>query len=126
MTDWGGKVWSTKPCHPNPLSYDLPMARIDQLHALLAKTPTDPFLTYGIALEHKKAGEPDAAIEWLDKTLALDAKYCYAYYQKGQVLESQERFDDARPVYVAGVKAAREAGDGHAQGEIQGALDMLP
>ncbi|HEX8325792.1 MAG TPA: hypothetical protein VF595_17945 [Tepidisphaeraceae bacterium] len=102
------------------------MPRLDQLHALLVRTPDDPFLTYGIALEHKKAGDAAAAIEWLDKTLALDAKYCYAYYQKGQVLESQEQFDAARQVYSTGVKAAREAGDAHAQGEIQGALDMLP
>ena len=102
------------------------MPRLDQLHILLAKTPADPFLTYAIALEHKKAGDATAAIEWLDKTLALDAKYCYAYYQKGQVLESQNDFDAARQVYAAGVKAAREAGDAHAQGEIQGAMDMLP
>ena len=106
--------------------YNRPMPRIDQLHKLLERTPNDPFLTYGIALEHKNAGELDTAIEWLDKTLTLDAKYCYAYYQKGQVLEAQDKFDDARAVYIAGVKAAREAGDGHAQGEIQGAMDMLP
>ncbi|MGC4033715.1 MAG: hypothetical protein QM754_18680 [Tepidisphaeraceae bacterium] len=101
------------------MPYNLPMPRLDQLQALLAKTPNDPFLTYGIALEHKKAGQPDSAIEWLDKTLALDAKYCYAYYQKGQVLESQGKYDAARIVYAGGIKAAREAGDAHAQGEIQ-------
>ena len=64
------------------------MARLEQLHRILERTPNDPFLTYGIALEHKNAGEPQVALEWLDKTLALDARYCYAYYQKGQVLES--------------------------------------
>ena len=102
------------------------MARLDQLHKILERTPNDPFLTYGIALEHKNAGEPAAAIEWLDKTLTLDARYCYAYYQKGQVLESGGDFEAARAVYAAGITAAREAGDAHAQGEIQGALDLLP
>ena len=101
------------------------MNRMEQLHKLLERTPSDPFLLYGIALEHKKADEGRAAIEWLDKTLAIDAKYCYAYYQKGQILESLGETEAARQTYQAGVKAAREAGDGHAQGEIQGALDLL-
>ena len=101
------------------------MTRMEQLHRLLERTPNDPFLLYGIALEHKKAGEGRAAIEWLDKTIATDAKYCYAYYQKGQVQESLGDTDAARQTYQAGVRAAREAGDAHAQGEIQGALDLL-
>ena len=101
------------------------MSRMEQLHKLLDKTPADPFLTYGIALEHKKLGEATRAIEWLDKTIALDAKYCYAYYQKGQVLESTGDTEGARAAYLAGIGAANSAGDAHALGELQGALDML-
>ena len=101
------------------------MPRLDQLHKLLEKTPSDPFLTYGIAMEHKKAAEPERAIEWFDKTIALDGKYCYAYYQKGQTLESVGQVPAAVEVYRAGIAAARSAGDAHAEGEIQAALDML-
>ncbi len=101
------------------------MSRLDQLHKLLKLTPSDPFLTYGIALEHKKAGELPQAVEWLDKTIEIDAAYCYAYYQKGQVLEQLGDADAARRTYRQGIAAATEAGDAHAQGELQGALDML-
>ncbi len=101
------------------------MNRLEQLHKLLEKTPADPFLTYGIALEHKKAGEPKFAVEWLDKTIQIDSQYCYAYYQKGQVLESMGHTDQARHAYNEGIKASRAAGDAHAMSEIQGALDML-
>ena len=101
------------------------MPRLDQLHKLLEKTPTDPFLTYGIALEHKKAAEYETAVQWLDKTIQNDADYCYAYYQKGQVLEQLGRTDDAKAAYQAGIAASRRAGDAHAEGEIAGAMEML-
>jgi tetratricopeptide (TPR) repeat protein len=101
------------------------MSRMQQLHQLLEKTPNDAFLLYGIALEHKKAGEPQPAIEYLNKTIAVDAKYCYAYYQKGQIYESIDDFDAARGAYKAGLAAARSAGDAHAASEIEAALEML-
>ena len=31
--------------------------RMQQLQRMLEKSPTDPFLLYGIAMEHKKAGD---------------------------------------------------------------------
>ncbi|MBC7785697.1 MAG: hypothetical protein H7144_17860 [Burkholderiales bacterium] len=102
------------------------MSRLDQLKTLLERTPTDPFLTYGIALEHKKLNETTEAIQWLDRTIGLDVNYCYAYYQKGQILETTGDTDAARSAYLAGIKSAQAAGDAHAQGELQGALDMLP
>jgi len=92
---------------------------------MLVKTPEDPFLTYAIALEHKKAAELAAAIEWLEKTITLDARYCYAYYQKGQVLEQMNQPETAAQAYREGIMAARAAGDSHAEGELRGALDML-
>lgn len=101
------------------------MSRLDQLQKLLERTPGDPFLAYGIALEHKKSAAYETAIEWLDKTIQIDADYCYAYYQKGQVLEQLGRTDDAKAAYQAGIVASRRAGDAHAEGEIAGAMEML-
>jgi len=101
------------------------MPRLEQLHTLLLKTPSDPFLTYGIALEHKKTGDATAAVEWLEKTIALDARYCYAYFQKGQVLESLGQTEPARQAYREGIMAARAAGDGHAESELRSALEMM-
>jgi tetratricopeptide (TPR) repeat protein len=98
---------------------------MQQLHALLEKTPDDAFLLYGIALEHKKADEPEKAIEYLNRTIAIDPKYCYAYYQKGQIYESMHDFDAARGAYQAGLSAAKSAGDAHAESEIEAALEAL-
>jgi tetratricopeptide (TPR) repeat protein len=101
------------------------MSRMEQLHKMLEKTPADAFLLYGIALEHKKANEPERAIEFLNKTIAVDAKYCYAYYQKGQIYESIHDFDAARGAYQAGLVAAAAAGDAHAASEIQAAMEAM-
>ena len=99
--------------------------RLAKLEQMLERSPTDPFLLYGIALEHKKAGDSARAIEFLDRTLAADAGYCYAYFQKGQVQETLGQTTEAKATYRAGVDAARKAGDAHAQSEIEGALSML-
>lgn len=89
------------------------------------REPNDPFVWYGLALEYKKAGQDEQAISHLDRTLQIDRLYCYAYYQKGQILESQEKHEAAREVYQKGISAAKEKGDEHARSELAGALAML-
>jgi tetratricopeptide (TPR) repeat protein len=99
--------------------------RLDKLRKMLQSDPNDPFLLYGIALEHKKLGQAKQAIEYLDRVIAADAGYCYAYHQKGLVYESTGDVEAARTAYRAGVEAAKKKGDEHAAGEIQAALEML-
>ena len=99
--------------------------RLQQLQKLLEREPNDTFLLYGIALEHKKLGDGPRALEYLDRVLALDPGYCYAYHQKGLVHESNGDIEAARQAYREGVAAAAKKGDAHAREEIQGALDML-
>ena len=92
---------------------------------MLAREPNDTFLLYGIALEHKKLNEPMRAVEYLDRVIALDPGYCYAYHQKGLVYESSGDLDAARRSYRDGIEAAKRKGDAHAQGEIEAALSMI-
>jgi Tfp pilus assembly protein PilF len=99
--------------------------RLAKLHQMLAREPNDTFLLYGIALEHKKLNDPTKAVEYLDRVIALDPGYCYAYHQKGLVYESSGDLDAAKQSYRAGVDAARKKGDAHAQGEIEAALAMI-
>lgn len=99
--------------------------RLAKLQRMLEQSPDDPFLLYGVGMEHRKAGRFDEAVEWFDRTLAIDPLYCYAYFQKGQTLEDAGQDDAAREAYLAGVSAAREKGDAHAESEIAGALRML-
>ncbi len=93
--------------------------RLTQLHRLFEADPNDPFLTYGIALEHAKAGEPDDAITWLDKTLSIDGKYCYAFFQKAKMLDQKGDTDAARQVLTEGIATAQQAGDAHAADEMR-------
>ena len=99
--------------------------RLDKLKRMLEREPDDTFLLYGLALEHKKLGEHARAIELLDRVIALDPGYCYAYHQKGLAFESTGDAESARAAYRAGIDAARKKGDAHAQDEIEAALSMI-
>jgi tetratricopeptide (TPR) repeat protein len=92
---------------------------------MLVKSPDDPFLLYGIAMEHKKAGETARALEFLERTIATDPGYCYAYYQQGQVREMAGDEAGARQAYQAGIAVATQKGDAHARGELEAALELL-
>jgi tetratricopeptide (TPR) repeat protein len=92
---------------------------------MLAKTPADAFLLYGVGMEYKKSHELERAIEYFDRTIQADAGYCYAYFQKGQTQELLGDLPAARATYEAGIAAARAKGDEHARQEIAGALEMV-
>ena len=96
-----------------------------QLQQMLQRQPDDPFLLYGLAMEHKKAGDAAQALEYLARVTQKDPNYCYAYYQRGLVHESQGDTDAARRAYQEGIAASDRAGDAHAKGEIEAALEML-
>jgi len=99
--------------------------RLNQLQAMLQKSPDDTFLLYGLAMEHKKREQGQTALEYLQKVIQLDPQYCYAYFQQGQIYENLGETDAARQAYQQGIDAAGRKGDAHAQQEMQGALSML-
>lgn len=93
--------------------------RLEQLTKLLAVDPGDADVPYMIALEHAKADDPETAVEWLDKALALDPSYHYAYFQKAKMLSEMGDEEDALAAVDAGI--AKATADGHAKavGELQ-------
>ncbi|HZZ41832.1 MAG TPA: tetratricopeptide repeat protein [Tepidisphaeraceae bacterium] len=99
--------------------------RLQKLLDMLQKQPTDPFILYGIALEHKKSADFPQALDFLTRTLAADPGYCYAYFQQGQILEESGQPDQAKSAYQQGIAAATKKGDAHAKSELEGALMML-
>jgi tetratricopeptide (TPR) repeat protein len=99
--------------------------RLAQLQKMLQQQPTDPFLLYGIAMEHKKRNDSAAAIEFLNRAIQSDPNYSYAYFQRGQVQEQLSDMESAKESYRRGIDVARISGDAHAQSELQGALEML-
>jgi tetratricopeptide (TPR) repeat protein len=112
---------SLKPWNPGT-----PMpARLQQLLQLHQADPQDPFCAYGIAMEHAKQGQLGQAIEWLDKTLAIDARYCYAYYQKARLRAEQGSIVAAREALGQGMAIAKQTGDDHAYHEMAELLASL-
>jgi Flp pilus assembly protein TadD len=102
------------------------MARLEQLQKLLEREPNDTFLLYGIALEHKKAGAFEEALNFLSRVTELDPGYCYAYHQRGLIHEARGDIAAAKQAYHDGVAAATKKGDAHAREEIAAALATLP
>ncbi len=107
---------------PDP---NTPANRLDRLTKLYEADPNDPFCAYGIAMEHAKAQRHQEAIGWLDKTLALDAHYCYAFYQKARMLSEMGQPDQARDTLQQGMRVAQDAGDEHARSEMAQLLESI-
>jgi len=95
-----------------------------QIEALLADDPQDSFLRYGLAMEYVSAGDETTAAGLLVK-LANDSAYVPAFLQAGQVLSRLNRFEEACDVLRQGIIAAKEQGNGHAEGEMTGLLSSL-
>lgn len=101
------------------------MSRKEQIEALLAESPEDSFLRYGLAMEHASAGDDVAAIEQFQETIRRDPDYVPAYLQGGRTLIRMGEDDEAKAMLRAGIEVARRVGNDHAAGEMQGFLESL-
>ncbi|MGB0769061.1 MAG: hypothetical protein ACPGYV_15300 [Phycisphaeraceae bacterium] len=99
--------------------------RLEQLKKLYAADEADADLPYMIALELGKSGETEEAIAWLDKALALNAHYHYAYFQKAKFLDDAGEGAEALVTLDTGIAMATEAGDAKALGELQELRQMM-
>lgn len=99
--------------------------RLEQLQKLFAADPQDADLPYMIALEHGKAGDTDAAIDHLNQTIALNAHYHYAYFQKAKLYDHDGETDEALAVLDEGITLATKSGDSKALGELQELRTMM-
>jgi thioredoxin-like negative regulator of GroEL len=99
--------------------------RKEQIEAMLRDEPDDPFLRYGLAMEHVSAGADQEALRCLHGLLEIAPAYVPAYVQAGRALIRLGRDDEARAVLQAGIAAAEKQGDAHAAGEMAGFLQGL-
>lgn len=101
--------------------------RMEQIEALLADDPDDAFLRYGLAMEHASTGDDESCVRVLRDLIARTAAnpYIPAFLQAGQALIRLDRLAEAADVLQQGIGAARQAGDTHALGEMQGLLDSI-
>ena len=101
------------------------MSRRAQIEAMLAKSPADVFLLYGLAMELVTEGDVDAGVRQFQRVLEADPNYQAAFFQLGQVLSGAGRIDEAKDWLVRGIEVAGRIGNHHAAGEMQGFLDQL-
>ena len=104
------------------------MDRIAFFRDHLADAPTDRFARYSLALELKKAGDPVEAEAQLRILLEHHPHSGAGHLQLGQLLEEQERLEDAQQAYEAGLEALaglRDAEARKARSELQQAVDAV-
>lgn len=94
-------------------------SRLETLQKLHAADPADADVPYMIGLEHSKADDPQEAVTWLDRCLALNPSYHYAYFQKAKMLSELGEDDDAVAAVDAGIQRAAADGDAKALGELK-------
>ncbi len=100
-------------------------SRKQQIEALLAEDPTDPFLRYGLAMEYVSGGDDEEAVRQLRALVEATPDYVPGYQQAGQALVRLGRGPEARQVFEQGIAAARAGGDLHAAEEMLGFLAGL-
>lgn len=99
--------------------------RLKALRAMAQRDPSRAFTWYGIAMEYRSLGRMDDAVATFRKLIGLDATYVPAYHQLGLTLRDSGRSEEARGAFREGIAVAERAGNGHAAGEMQEALDGL-
>lgn len=101
------------------------MGRKEQIEALLAQSPDDAFLRYGLAMEHAAAGDDEAAVACFRELMRRNADYVPGYLQAGRALIRLGQDDEAKQVLRDGIAVAQRVGDAHAAGEMAGFLESL-
>jgi Flp pilus assembly protein TadD len=100
-------------------------SRKQQLEAMLADEPNDPFLHYGLAMEYVSEGNDAEAVRRFRELLARTPDYVPAYLQAGQALLRLGDTDTARTLLETGIPVARGQGNQHAAEEMQGFLASI-
>ncbi len=95
------------------------------LTEFLAENPGDAFARYGLAMEHSKAGQTEAALAEFGKLLEQHPDYTAGYFMAAQTLAAAGRTDEARTMLKAGIASAVRTGNQHAQSEMEAMLAEL-
>lgn len=100
--------------------------RLAVLESMTGGGTADSFAWYALALEYKGLDRTEDALRTFAKLRARDPAYVPMYLICGTILASEGRNAEAREWLECGLVAARQAGNGHAASELEGALEGLP
>lgn len=97
--------------------------RLDHLRDLLKAEPNDPFLHYGIAMEHLSRENWSEALAALKELITRFPEYVPSWYQYGKLLFETGHPEKSAEILTQGIDYANKAGDRHAAGELKTLLD---
>src|SRR5690349_20069699 len=98
--------------------------RLKRMRALCESDPNNVFAWYTLAMEQKKT-DAKAALGIFADIRAKHPQYVPSYYQYAKALEESGDEERASAIYREGMSVAKAAGDMHAYGELEAALDLL-
>ena len=101
------------------------MDRIATFRSFIAKSPSDPFPRYGLAMELKGNGQLAEAWAAFEELITQFPDYVPTYLMAGGTLLALARKDEAAEIYRKGIEVARKRGDQHARGELETALSEI-
>ncbi len=102
-------------------------ARKQRIEAMLADDPNDAELHYMLAMEFVSAGDDAGAVAVFRELIDRHGEkpYIPAFLMAGQALIRLGKDIEAAVMLRSGIDAARNAGDGHALGEMEGFLATI-
>jgi tetratricopeptide (TPR) repeat protein len=101
------------------------MDRLETFRSFIARSPSDPFPRYGLAMELKTQGELEAARTAFAELIAMFPDYVPTYLMAGGTLVALSRIAEAADVFRNGIEVATRGGDQHARRELESALADL-
>ena len=101
------------------------MDRIANFRSFIARTPTDPFPRYGLAMELKGQGKLVEAIDAFRELIENFPDYVATYLMAGGTLVALDRKAEASSIYRQGIEVAARRGDQHARKELESALSEI-
>jgi hypothetical protein len=101
------------------------MDRLAMLQKLVAAGAKDPFVHYGLAMEHRRLQDLEASSQVFASLFTRFPDYLPAYLMAGGVEASMHRKEQAAAIYRAGIELARKQGNQNTLGELEGALADL-
>jgi hypothetical protein len=101
-------------------------SRLEMLQNLITRGAKDPFVHYAHAMELRGLGRAEDALAAFDAVRQRFPDYVPTYLMAGQLAAELAAYARARELMIAGLAAAKVAGDDHATSELSSALATLP
>ncbi|WP_018342140.1 hypothetical protein [Cytophaga aurantiaca] len=100
------------------------MNRLEYLLQLHKEQPNDPFLVYGIALEHKKIDSDETAV-YFNLLLNSFPDYLATYYQAAEYFAEKGIYEKALEIYDKGIQLATDLNEMKTLAELKNAKQNL-